>query len=241
MQSAYTKTNPSELEDRAWILTQIAHLHLLNGKPDIAEKLLDEALRLFPGYHYALGNLVKVRTAQKRFDEAAAVSREFYEAAPHPENLFVVGEALVRAGKEEEAKLAFTEFESKALAESEGFDNANRELTFYFADHADKPQEALRIAKLEVGRRQDLQTLHAYAWALYVNGKFAEAREQIDKALAVGSRDPALLYHAGIIAMKAGDTVTAQRHLEASLAQTPNSEVATSARNALAAFEKTSQ
>lgn len=150
----------------------------------------------------------------------------------------MLAEALVRAGKDEEAKIAFAEFESKALAESEGFDNANRELTFYFADHADKPKEALRIAELEIARRQDLQTLHAYAWALYVNGKFAEAREQIDKALAVGTRDPALLYHAGVIAMKAGDTVMAQRHLEASLAQTPNSEVATSARDALAAFQK---
>ena len=239
MQSAYHKTEPSELENRAWVLTQIAHLQLLNGKADLAEKILDEAMRLFPGYHYALGNLVKVRTAQKRFQDAATAAQDFYTAAPHPENLFVVGEALVRSGKTDEAKKVFAEFEENAIAESEGFDNANRELTFYFANYAGKPEEALRIASLEFSRRQDVHTLHAYAWALHANGIFAEAQKQIDAALAIGIRDPAISYHAGAIAAKLGDLEMAEKHLKASLDQCPNSEVSDSARQALATLGKT--
>ena len=238
MMSAYSKTDPAEMENRAWILTQLAHLHLLNGKHDIAETMLIEALRLFPNYHYALGNLVRVRTAQVRLDEAVSVARDFNKAAPHPENLFVLGEALARAGKADEAKTVFADFEKKAMAESDGFDNANRELIFYFADHAAKPEEALRIAELEIGRRQDVHTLHAYAWALHVNGKSAEAREQIEKALAVGIRDPAFSYHAGVIAAKLGDRTVAQHHLESSLAQAVNSEVSVPARRDLTAIQK---
>jgi tetratricopeptide (TPR) repeat protein len=238
MQSAYARTPPSEVEDRAWILTQFAHLQLLNGKPEVAEPALADALKLFPNYHYALGSMVKVRTAQKRHDDAVAAARDFVKAAPHPENFFVLGQALARAGKADEAREVFTDFEKKALAESEGPDNANRELVFYYADHAGKPAEALKIAKLEMERRQDVFTRHAFAWALHVNGQSAEAREQLDKALAVGIRDPIFSYHAGIIAAKLGDKAAAERFLRASLAQAEASEVSDLTRTALAALPR---
>ncbi len=234
MQSAYIKTAPAEVEDRAWILTQVAHLQLLSGKPEIADQLLAEALQLFPDYHYALAQLGKVRAAQKKPAESTAMLRRFYKASPHPENLFVLAEGLKGAGLEKEAKAAFAEFEKDALQESENVDNANRELVFYYADHAKNPAEALRIAELEIARRQDVHRLHAHAWALYANGKFEEARRQIEKALAVGVRDPQIFYHAGMIAAKANDAANAERYLQASLTQAPQSEVAELATRALA-------
>ncbi len=234
MQSAYNKTPPSEVEDRAWILTQFAHLQLLSGKPDVAEHALADALKLFPGYHYALGNMVKVRIAQSRYDDAVTAARNFIQAAPHPENLFVLGEALSRAGKDDEAKIAFADFEAKALAESEGTDNANRELVFYYVNYSDKPADALRIAKSEMERRQDLFTREAYAWALQANGELEEARDQIGKALVVGIRDPSFFYHAGIIAQKSGDHQQAEKYFTESLTQAERSEVCHLARTALA-------
>lgn len=238
MQSAYTKTAPSEVEDRAWILTQFAHLQLLNGKPDVAEPALADALKLFPSYHYALGNLVKVRIAQNRPEDAVAAARDFCKAAPHPENLFVLGEALARAGKADEAREVFADFEKKALAESEGADNANRELVFYYVDHAGKPAEALRIAKKEMARRHDIFTRHAYAWALHASGKFADAHTEMEKVLSVGIRDPVFFYHAGMIAMKNGDPADARRYLRESLKQADRSEVSELARRALEQLPK---
>src|SRR5207245_10700323 len=70
MDMAYQSTPPTETEDRAWILTQMGHLLIISGKTDKAEKLLQQALALFPGYHYALGNLAKVRIQQKRYSQA---------------------------------------------------------------------------------------------------------------------------------------------------------------------------
>ena len=70
MNMAFQSTPPREVEDGAWILTQMAHLKLSVGKLDEAEALLTQALTMFPGYHYALGNLAKVRIQQKRYDDA---------------------------------------------------------------------------------------------------------------------------------------------------------------------------
>ncbi|MEJ7713591.1 MAG: hypothetical protein WKF84_28030 [Pyrinomonadaceae bacterium] len=106
-------------------------------------------------------------------------------------------------------------------------------MIFYYADHTRKPTEALRIARLESARRRDIHTLDAYAWALYVNGDYAEARRQIERALTIGFRDAAFLFHAGSISSKLNDQARAARYLQQSLDLNPLSESAKSAREAL--------
>ncbi|HEY7515675.1 MAG TPA: tetratricopeptide repeat protein, partial [Vicinamibacteria bacterium] len=178
------------------------HLHLAEGDVTRAERALREALGSFPGYHYALGQLARVRTAQGRHVEAAALLRERQKAADHPENRYELAEALERAGEKMEARAAFSEFERAARAESAGPDNANRELVFYYTDHARKADEALRIAAGEAASRQDVYTLDAHAWALWAKGRKDEARLTLGKALAVGVRDPRVLEHARVLGLK---------------------------------------
>ena len=125
MNMAYQSTPPSEVEDAAWIITQMAHLNLAVGKTVEAEKQLQQALKLFPGYHYALSNLAKVRIQQKRYDEAVELLRQRYTAAAHAENLYDLAEALHLAGRSDEAAKAFAEFEQKSLAETGRADNSN--------------------------------------------------------------------------------------------------------------------
>jgi len=213
MNMALQSTPPNQVEDEAWIVTQIAHLDLAVGKTAEAEKQLEHALVLFPGYHYALGNLAKVRIQQKRYDEAIQLLEQRYQSAPHAENLYDLAEALQLGGRSNEAKKAFAEFEQKSLLETNRADNSNRELIFYYADYAHEPGQALEVAKRELARRHDAYTLDAYAWALYMNGRYPEAREQIEKALAVGLRDARVMRHAGEIALKVGDPASAERYL----------------------------
>ena len=218
MEMAYQATVPTETEDRAWILSQMGHLRFVAGRTDDAEKILEQALVLFPGYHYALGNLAKVRIVQGRYEDAVALLRQRYQAAPHAENLYDLAEALALAGHEADSKTAFAEFETKSLAEANRKDNSSRELVFYYADRAHLPLKALNVARQEYSWRHDVYTLDAYAWALHVNGQEAEAHKQIEAALAVGIRDSKILTHAGEIALKLGDRAAARNYLEQALA-----------------------
>jgi tetratricopeptide (TPR) repeat protein len=213
MNMAFQSNPPTQVEDGAWILSQMAHLNLAIGNLDQAEKELNQALVMFPGYHYALGNLAKVRIQQKRYSAAVELLTQRYQAAPHAENLYDLAAALQLAGRNDEAGKAFTEFERKSLLETDRADNSNHELIFYYADYANRPDKALNVAQREIARRRDVHTLDCYAWALYKNGQYAEARTQIETALAVGIRDASIFRHAGEIALKAGDKPAAERYL----------------------------
>ena len=51
---------------------------------------------------------------------------------------------------------------------------------------------------------------------------YAEARQASDKALELGTPEPAFYYHAGMIAAAMGDPAAARKHLEHALSLNPN-------------------
>lgn len=209
MDTAYRRTPDGEVEDRAWILTHIAHLSLLSGRLEAAEAMLGEALRLMPDYHYALAQLAELRTQQGRADEAVAVRERHVAVAPHPENRYELGVALQRAGRLAEARVAFAAFEAAAQAERDNWDNANVELIYHYAADG-RAADALALATSEAARRGDVRTKEAHAWALHVNGRHAAARAAIDAVLAVGVRQPQTYARAAAIAAAQGDDAGAR-------------------------------
>lgn len=221
MLQALQRTPQGETEDRAWLLTQVSHLQLNAGRLEFAERAVDDALALFPGYHYALHQLALVREAQGRYADALTLRRQHVAAAPHPENRLWLARALARDGHAAEAQAEFARFESAARAESDKWDNANRELIDYLGDEGRDAAAALALAEREYARRQDLHTRAAFAWALHCNGRQAAAWQQASTLLELGTRDPVLLYRAGIIADAAGERARAQALLRDALTLAP--------------------
>src|SRR3569833_1448468 len=144
MKMAYDATSFHETEDRAWILTQIAHLYLQQHDFKNAETYANGALTVFSNYHYGLAVLGQVRLEQKRYSEAVQLLRLRYAAAPHAENLYALAEGLELAGAKSEADRQFNKFQEMATAESNLADNANHELVSYFIEHAKNPAKALQ-------------------------------------------------------------------------------------------------
>jgi len=214
MQMAYESTPPSESEDRAWLLAQMAHLELVSGDASKAESYAGSALTVFPDYHYALAALAQVRIAQERYQDAVALLAKRYNAAPRAENLYALAEAQELAGQREDALASFAKFERQAQAESALDGNSNRELVLYYADRAGEPVKAIEVARRELERRHDVFTLDSYAWALAANGDYQAADAQIQKALAFGGKDPKVLFHAGAIALGLQQTGKAEAYLK---------------------------
>ena len=98
----------------------------------------------------------------------------------------------------------------------------NRELALFYLDHDLKLAEALDLARRELGVRPDLYSHDVLAWALYKNGRTAEALAPMSEALRLGTKDPRLFFHSGMIHRAAGDARRARDDLARALATNPH-------------------
>jgi len=234
---AYQQVAPQEVEQIAFILTRMAGVELMRGRIESAQKLLDLALQQFPGYYLSLEMSACLRAAQGKSAEAVDVWRRRNQQLPTPESRYGLAQALEQDGQRDQAKAAYAEFERAAAPLVDQPANANRELILYNVNYAHNPAEALRVARLEVARRHDVFTLDAYAWALTANGQNEEAKEQMKKALAIGTQDADFFYRAGVIASKLNDRAAAERYFKQSLDLNSVSTVSAEVRRELESIE----
>jgi tetratricopeptide (TPR) repeat protein len=208
---ALSRTAQSDLDQRAWLLTEKARLTLASGNAKAAAEILAEAFRLFPDSQLANLVMADVQTATGNYSEAAGLFEKCFRVVPSSANLYHWAVALEESGQKAPAAVQFVAFESQARREIAKPYNANLELIAFYSDHKNDPAEALRLATLESSQRQDCVTLTALAWALYQNGKFADAKTQMDKALSVGVRDAGYFCHAARISAKVNNVADAAR------------------------------
>jgi tetratricopeptide (TPR) repeat protein len=184
--SSYRLTSAGESEERAWLLTQAARMNFSIGKLDFAAKYLAQAQTQFPGHPLALRYQAELLLREKKTQEALDVIDRL---PAQPRRVWL--KALATGD--------FAAFTREAEARLAAPDNLNRELSIYYSDIANRPADALRVAQVEARRRQDIYTLDALAWALHKNGRSAEAKREIEKALKVGTKDAGILAHAAAI------------------------------------------
>jgi tetratricopeptide (TPR) repeat protein len=96
-------------------------------------------------------------------------------------------------------------------------------------------EKALQLALAELRTRKDIYGYDAAAWAHFKNGNLEEAQIFIEQAMALGTRDAQLYFHAGMIALELGQKDQAREYLEEALAINPHFSIlhAEKARRAL--------
>jgi tetratricopeptide (TPR) repeat protein len=225
-------------ENTAYVTTIEGNLLALVGRRDEARDAYERALELVPDHAPALTGLGRLavgdgdlETAIEWFERAATI-------APLPEYVVALGEAQEAAGDASgaEESYALVRFETE-LFEANGVD-VDLESALFEADHGD-PSTALRLAQDAYDDRQTIRTADALAWAWHRVGDGAEAERLSDEALRLGTQDPLLLYHAGMIASVAGDPSEAVELLEDALGLDPGFSAtgAAAARAELATLE----
>lgn len=109
----------------------------------------------------------------------------------------------------------------RAVKLSEGEPAHRRTRALILADQPETRDEALRVAESAFADGPDIAARDALAWVLHRRGDDARAGELIRPALDLGTRDPAVLYHAGRIAQASGRPDDARKLLSAAVAVHP--------------------
>src|SRR5215475_1900031 len=191
-------------ENMAWTHFMLGEQLFQSGNLSAAEKEMSAALLAFPAYHRALAGMGQVRAGQHRFTEAADFYKRAIAVIPLPTYAGALGDIYRREKKEAEAEKQYALVEYIGQLGALNKQVYNRELALFFADHDRHLAEALALAQKELELRHDVYTWDALAWALLKNNRAQEAQEAMQKALATGTRDPLLFFHAAAIERKLG-------------------------------------
>jgi tetratricopeptide (TPR) repeat protein len=193
--SAGSRRDPESL---AWTHVRRATLELQAGALAAARAAADAALELLPDHPPALLASARIRLAQGDAAAAAAELERAANASPLPEYRWALADALRAAGRSAEADAVDAELARDGAREDP------RTAAVYLASRGRDVARALELVAQELRARQDVFTHDAHAWALRAAGRPREARDAMQRALAEGTQDARLFYHAGAIAQENG-------------------------------------
>ncbi len=186
-------------ENLAWLYFELGERYFQSGALEEASLSYESGIAADPNHYRSLAGLAKVRAAQGRFEESIQLYQRSIAIIPFPVYVAELGDVYRRVGKPEEAQRQYELVEYIGHLSELNRVLANRELALFYADQEIKLAEALKLARNELEVRRDIYTWDALAWALYKNGRFAEAGQATEKALSLHTNDPQLLFHAGMI------------------------------------------
>lgn len=224
MDLAADGARPTDPEGFAWCRAQAARLLLRAGRRAEAAGRLVEALRAVPGHAVSLALAADVAAREGRLEEAATLAERSLERTPD----MSVAAALV------DLRIALGDAAGRARAEAllrtlerllpVEDRSTNRPLALFEADHGDAAR-ALEMTRRELAVRKDVWGWDAFAWAAFRNGRLEEAADATRFALARGTVDPMLEFHAGVIAAASGEPDAAAGHLRRALSLDPRFHV----------------
>ena len=200
--------------------TLFARFSARHGQSKLAHGLLEEALRIAPGYPLALLQLADLEFRQGQFDAARATYNELLSSSKGSASTFdhtaILGLArIARATNSSEVDQLWNDAVNILRKEiTDGAFGHRRELARVLLERGNQQDvnEALKQAKLELNVRHDWESLNVLAWAQQKTGFLPEARATIQKALAVGVQDAELEYRAGQIEQSLGNLERAKSH-----------------------------
>ena len=198
MQAAVRASSPTDADSAAWVNNRLAGLEVQAGDTEAARRHCEASLELRPDYPPALLLRGKMLLAQDNSEAAIADLERAAQRNPLPEYQWALAEALRAAGREPEAQQVETRLRSH------GAKSDPRTFALYLATRGEDPALAVQLAESELQQREDVFTHDALAWALTAAGRIEEAGTQMARALAEGTGDARLFFHAAVIAARAG-------------------------------------
>ena len=208
-------------ENVSYVQALVGKLHFDSGDYAGAEAAYRTALETDPGFPAATAGLARVEAARGEYEPAIRRLRGLVLRLPLPEYVIALGETEQAAGSTVAAGRDYRLVGAETrLLQANGV-NTDAELAVFEADHGD-PAQAVDLAARAWAAAPSVRSADSYSWALSAAGRDGEALRMSERAMRLGSRDPSFLYHAGMVALRAGDAKRANGFLSRLVAQSPN-------------------
>ena len=165
---------------------------------------------------------VKFAAANGNVAEAVSLYSHLVVRLPQPELVPALGDFYTLAGNNTAAQQQYETVSFIAELETTRGMMYGRPLALFYANHEINLEAALAAAEAELAIRPDVYGYDLLAWALYKNGRFAEAAAASEQALRLGTPEASFYYHAGMIAAAQGNPAQARAYLSLALQLNPH-------------------
>jgi tetratricopeptide (TPR) repeat protein len=210
-------TTPAE---QAFTHYYLGELALAEGDPQQALAEQNAGLRVDRAYPDLLEGRAKAEAALGQQQAALRDFAAVVARVPQPQYVIEAGEYLESLGMTEQAQQDYDLFAAEMNLFTSNGVQLDVEPTLFYADHGD-PARALHYGQAGIQARPFLEMDDAYAWALHVNHRDAEALTWANQALATGMRNALFAYHRGMIENSLGQSAGARHDLTQALALNP--------------------
>ena len=207
-------------ESTAYVQTLLGGLEFTRGRLGASRRAYGAALARLPGYVPAQAGMARVDAARGRLGRAVDRYEQVTERLPLPEYVVALGETELARGNRRDARERFELVDVQRRLLSGAGINSDVEFALFEADHGDRGRG------VELGRQAwraapSVRSADALGWALTRAGEPQAGLRMARRSLALGSRDPFFLVHAGLTARAAGRPALARRWLRRALADNP--------------------
>jgi tetratricopeptide (TPR) repeat protein len=209
-------------EPTAWTHVQLGKLYWSHGRLAAAEREYRLALRLFPGYPYALDALAQVLGARGRYAQAIGLERQAVNAVPLPQYVAALGDLYRVTGRRALARRQYALIGAiERLLRANGV-KTDLEIALFQVDHGISLTSALARARLARADRPSIDGDDLLGWALARNGRCAEALHYSSRSLRLGTQDALKLFHRAMIERCLGHVRASRVWLRRALALNPH-------------------
>ena len=226
----------------SWFYVKYGDLLARNGQLANAEMQVSTALKLNSGSWKALASMSRLKAMQGDSKGVLVYGEKLNAIAPMTDVVGLMEDASRTLGeKDASAKYAAQVLQMNQSAIDAGTKPAteldqsrththDRMFSVYLADHNKMLALAQHAATHEIANRKDIYAFDTYAWATYslaratplptnatgTDYRLIESKQYMDKALALGTRDAKLFYHAGLIELALHHTEAGNQYLASS-------------------------
>jgi tetratricopeptide (TPR) repeat protein len=206
------KSGMTGLEQTEWCRSELGKLYEITGDTSMAAQLYEQSLALRPDYAYALAGLGRLAKLGGRYTEGVAYFKKAAEQTmdyTFQDELTDCLQKINPTKARQNAENVIAQLKKHATddtAEPDKGHYADKELAYAYLKIGDIDNALIHATREWNRRPENIDVNECLAWVYFQKNDAPNAAKFIEKALKTNSQNPKLLYRAGQIFVKNGDT-----------------------------------
>ena len=212
-------------EQVAWFWLRNGDLDLRSGKYAQADSEYRAGLAAHPGDYRLFAATARLAAARHEWRDAITAGEQAIATSLDPATLGILSDAYAATGDSAKSGEYARALDVAVLKQPGAY---HRAWSLFLLDHHRHVAGVYHKVLVELRTRRDIYGYDLLGWALHAQGRDVEAKAAMAHALAQGTRDAQLFYHAAVIERALGDETAASELFARARALQPAASTAAS-------------